>query len=144
MSGSEDDRTSGYASYSSSGDSDSSSEEEPRHREKSRSKKRQRSRSPTPIKHKNSKKKKQEAPVKKRPPAKKSKQQDGSKKVEKEKRTYKPRLYGHCNRCKQQVLVKNGQKITLKNGAAQIRGTCKDCGGGVNSYPKTKNQKGKK
>ncbi len=37
----------------------------------------------------------------------------------------------YCVKCKAKVEVKNGTKVTMKNGRAALKGVCAKCGTGV-------------
>ncbi len=38
---------------------------------------------------------------------------------------------GYCVKCKAKREIKNGEKITMKNGKPALKGTCPTCGTGM-------------
>ena len=38
---------------------------------------------------------------------------------------------GYCVKCKKSKEIKDGQKVTMKNGRSALKGKCPDCGTGM-------------
>lgn len=56
------------------------------------------------------------------------------------KRAYhrKEKFYAHCNHCRKEVSVAQGEKVVQINGAWRVKGICSECGKKINAYPKIK------